>query len=447
MVAGSVTSAALPGAAAWDIVVGDRFIAALAAPAPDACTTALAEAASDARVSIETLVGCIPVGPAVAVDSFAIVWWPGADPSEVTAVVRGDAVVDLTSPGGTRRFDAHGIRPWHLADFSDVVGLRITAADAPLDRLGEAPDAVRHPRASLRASSIEWTPAPGSRPDHGAAIVDADTLLVPRSHQPSAEHATPHSVVPEHPVAEIDDADTILTPRQAGSGPAIRATTAVVAPTVVAPTVVPPALLPPVDDALVGPSTRPIALAPVPSVTESATVEAAPPADELSAPRAPRPTSVGTPPAASTAGPVVALPPAVAAPARSQPVPAFRIGGGPPHRVTVPVLIGRRPLAPRIPGVAGASPELVTVDSPQTVISSTHLELRLEGSRLIATDLRSTNGTIVRSPSGVRRMRAGESIVVAPGTSLDLGDDTIIEILLAPAAPAERSQTDSRPHP
>ena len=337
MVAGSVTSAALPGAAAWDIVVGDPFKAARAAPAPDACTTALAEAASDARVSIETLVGCIPVGPAVAVDSFAIVWWPGTDPSEVTAVVRGDAVVDLTSPGGTRRFDAHGIRPWHLADFSDVVGLRITAADAPLDRLGEAPDAVRHPRASLRASSIEWTPAPGSRPDHGAAIVDADTLLVPRSHQPSAEHATPHSVVPEHPVAEIDDADTILTPRQAGSGPSIRATTTVVAPTVVAPTVVPPAL-PPVDDALVGPSTRPIALAPVPSVTESATVEAAPPADELSAPRAPRPTPVGTPLAASTAGPVVALPPAVAVPARSQPVPAFRIGGGPPHRVTVPVL-------------------------------------------------------------------------------------------------------------
>jgi len=127
-------------------------------------------------------------------------------------------------------------------------------------------------------------------------------------------------------------------------------------------------------------------------------------------------------------------------------VPAFRIGGGLPHPVTVPVLIGRRPLAPRIPGVAGASPELVTVYSPQTVISSTHLELRLEGSRLIATDLRSTNGTIVRSPSGVRRMRAGESIVVAPGTSLDLGDDTIVEILLAPAAPAERSQTDSRPH-
>ncbi len=101
------------------------------------------------------------------------------------------------------------------------------------------------------------------------------------------------------------------------------------------------------------------------------------------------------------------------------------------------MLIGRRPLAPRIPDVHGAAPELVAVPSPRAVVSGTHLELRLEGSRLVATDLRSTNGTIVRSASGSRRMRAGESIVVAPGTSLDLGDDTIIEILPAPAAPPE----------
>jgi hypothetical protein len=61
--------------------------------------------------------------------------------------------------------------------------------------------------------------------------------------------------------------------------------------------------------------------------------------------------------------------------------------------------------------------------------------LRLEGERLVATDLRSTNGTIVRTPRGSRRMRAGESIVVTPGTILDLGDDTIVEILPAHGAP------------
>ncbi len=118
--------------------------------------------------------------------------------------------------------------------------------------------------------------------------------------------------------------------------------------------------------------------------------------------------------------------------------PAFRIGDGAPHPVTGPVLIGRRPLAPRVPPEAsGVASELVTVASPHAIVSGTHLELRVEGTRLVATDLRSTNGTIVRSASGARRMRAGESIVVAPGTSLDLGDGTIVQIIPAPSALAE----------
>ena len=76
-------------------------------------------------------------------------------------------------------------------------------------------------------------------------------------------------------------------------------------------------------------------------------------------------------------------------------------------------------------------------DSPRSVVSSTHLELRLEGTRLVATDLRSTNGTTVRTAAGVRRLRAGESLVVTPGSSIDLGDDTIIEILPAHGTPID----------
>ncbi len=102
-------------------------------------------------MTIEALVGLVPLGGSHPVDSFAFVWWPGDDTSEVTAVVRGDAVVDLTSPGGTRRFDSRGIRPWHLAEFGAVVGIRVTAAEAPLGRLGEATDPCPTPvRASGR---------------------------------------------------------------------------------------------------------------------------------------------------------------------------------------------------------------------------------------------------------------------------------------------------------
>jgi pSer/pThr/pTyr-binding forkhead associated (FHA) protein len=359
MVAGSVMSTAVPGARAWDIIVGDRFIAAIAAPAPDAATTALASATADQTVTIEALVALIPLGGADAVESFGIVWWPGGSPAEVTAVVRGDAVVDLTSPGGTRRFDARGIRPWHLADFDAVIAIRMVVADAPLDHLGETRDVVPHARASLRASAVEWnSPAAPRRPLASAA--DADTILMGRA-RPAP---IPDTADGGEPLAA---ADTILTPRrQAGSASA-------------------PAALPPAEPT-----------------------------------RAPSPAQ--------------------------RPVPAFRIGDGAPHPIDGPVLIGRRPLAPRIP-VAGPPPELVVVASPRGAVSATHLELQVEGTRVVATDLRSTNGTTVHARSGTRRMRPGESIVVAAGTRLDLGDDTIVEILPAPVVPpsSEPSRQQAAP--
>ncbi|MDQ2661679.1 MAG: FHA domain-containing protein [Actinomycetota bacterium] len=389
MVAGSLTSAALPGAAEWDLVVGERFIAAVAAPAPDASTTALAEAAGDERVTIESLVACIPIPPGGGAESFAIVWWPGPDPTEVTAVVRGDAVVDLTSPGGTRRFDARGIRPWHLAEFGDVIALRITASAAPLDRLGEADDPVPHARASLRASSIEWASwAIPPRPP-APSIIDADTILIPRGRGPANGVTPSPSSPPQSPAAD----DTVTAAVRILAPDAAMAPDGVMAP------------------------------------------DAAPAAD----------LGPGTESAATTDEPPVAAFPSSEAAASG--VPTFRIGDGPPRPIVAPVLIGRRPLAPRIAWATGVVPELLAVESPGAIISGTHLELRVEGSRLVATDLRSTNGTFVRTPAGTRRMRAGESIVVSPGTTLDLGDGTIVEILLPLAAPPERSQTDSRPHP
>ncbi|KQZ07491.1 hypothetical protein ASD23_16705 [Agromyces sp. Root1464] len=351
MVSGAVSSTAVAGARAWDVIVGDRFIAALVAPAPEPVLSALAEAASDGGLALEALVGIVPSGRVDPIESFGLVWWDEAATTQVTAVVRGDAVVDLASPGGSRRFDARGIRPWHLADFDDVVALRITDAAAPLDRVQAAGEPVVHRRASLRTSSVEWT-AEARQPDAPAPTpwLDADTLLTPRRHEPGFEESV---------------ADTIVTPRtgtRVGEPPG--------APTTSSGGVTPPALLP---------------------------------ADHDGA-------------AADANGP------------------RFRIGDGVPLTVAAPVLIGRKPLPPRISG-SGVQPELLAVESPAAVVSGTHLELRLVGSRLVATDLHSTNGTVLRTASGARRLRAGESIVVLPGATLDLGDDTIIEILSAQGAP------------
>ncbi|RXZ46505.1 FHA domain-containing protein [Agromyces fucosus] len=355
MVSGAVSSTAVAGARAWDVIVGDRFIAALVAPAPEPVLAALAEAASDGGLALEALVGIVPSGRVDPIESFGLVWWDEAATTQVTAVVRGDAVVDLASPGGSRRFDARGIRPWHLADFDDVVALRITDAAAPLDRVQAAGEPVVHRRASLRTSSVEWT-SEVRQPDAPAPTpwLDADTLLSPRRHEPGLEESV---------------ADTIVTPRtgtRVGEPPG--------APT-----------------------------------TSSGAVTDAP----------------------SEPSPADPVGPAVEAGANG---PRFRIGDGVPLTVAAPVLIGRKPLPPRISG-SGVQPELLAVASPAAVVSGTHLELRLVGSRLVATDLHSTNGTVLRTASGARRLRAGESIVVLPGATLDLGDDTIIEILSAQGAP------------
>ncbi|WP_162257764.1 FHA domain-containing protein [Agromyces sp. Root81] len=373
MVGGAVSSAAVAGARAWDVIVGDRFIAAIAAPAPERVLTSLAEAAGDAALSLETLVGLIPSGRVDPVSSFGLVWWPDDALTSVTAVVRGDAVVDLASPGGSRRFDARGIRPWHLADFDDVVALRITDAAAPLDRIERAGSPVAHPRASLSASSVEWAAEAG--PADAATTetwLDADTVLAPRLLRSNEHEVAEREVLPREADAHEAAADTIVTARTAerrrGSGRS-------------------------------DPS-------PEPGVESAEASEAE----------------------TNGSAPVVPAQPVVPS------GPRFRVGTGSPLTVTAPVLIGRRPLRPRV-AAPGPQPELLAVASPASVVSGTHLELRLVGARLVATDLHSTNGTMLRTNSGARRLRSGESIVVLPGTLLDLGDDTIIEILCAQGAP------------
>jgi hypothetical protein len=94
----------------------------------------------------------------------------------------------------------------------------------------------------------------------------------------------------------------------------------------------------------------------------------------------------------------------------------------------VPSYIGRRPSSPRV--VSGATPRLVRVPSPNREVSATHLEVRPLGSSVIVTDLRSTNGSTVMLPGSVpRKLRQGESVVVSPGTLVDIGDDNILQIL------------------
>jgi pSer/pThr/pTyr-binding forkhead associated (FHA) protein len=63
-------------------------------------------------------------------------------------------------------------------------------------------------------------------------------------------------------------------------------------------------------------------------------------------------------------------------------------------------------------------------------VSASHLEIRQLGASVVVTDLRSTNGSVVAVPgSAPHTLRQGESMVVTPGTLVDIGDGNVIEIL------------------
>jgi pSer/pThr/pTyr-binding forkhead associated (FHA) protein len=126
-------------------------------------------------------------------------------------------------------------------------------------------------------------------------------------------------------------------------------------------------------------------------------------------------------------------PPPGAAPVEAPPAEpqryGFRVGGS---RRTVlldtAAYVGRAPVAPRIQH--GSRPRLIRVPSPLGEVSSTHLEVRQHGTSVVVTDLRSTNGSRVAVPGrSPRALRQGESMVVTPGTLVDIGDGIVIEIL------------------
>jgi hypothetical protein len=101
------------------------------------------------------------------------------------------------------------------------------------------------------------------------------------------------------------------------------------------------------------------------------------------------------------------------------------------------VFVGRNPSPPRIPG--GALPRLVSVSSPTSDVSRTHLAVKQLGASVVVTDLRSTNGSKVEVPgSSIRTLRGGESMVVSAGTRIDIGDGNVLEVhRLQPAGMAQ----------
>lgn len=104
----------------------------------------------------------------------------------------------------------------------------------------------------------------------------------------------------------------------------------------------------------------------------------------------------------------------------------LRTNDGTRQPIGVPVLIGRAPSAER----HDPASVLVRVPSPSHDISRTHLMVDHDGASVRVTDLHSTNGTIIIQPgSAPQRLSPGQTVAVAIGSVIDLGDGVTIDVV------------------
>ncbi|WP_296192452.1 FHA domain-containing protein [uncultured Microbacterium sp.] len=107
--------------------------------------------------------------------------------------------------------------------------------------------------------------------------------------------------------------------------------------------------------------------------------------------------------------------------------PHVRLGDGRVVELDRAIVVGRRPAAAAAP--ADRDPHLVQVESVEQNISRSHVVVRAEGEAIVATDLRTPNGTVLRR-AGLApvHLTAAEPTVVVAGDVLDLGDGVTLTI-------------------
>ncbi|MDT0203709.1 FHA domain-containing protein [Nocardioides sp. AE5] len=115
----------------------------------------------------------------------------------------------------------------------------------------------------------------------------------------------------------------------------------------------------------------------------------------------------------------------------AQPVARLVFSHGEDIEVDRAVLIGRAPEARRF--TSTDQPRLVTVPSPNSEISSTHLEVRpgsgADHGSAIVTDMGSTNGTVLTQPGfAPEDLQPGIAVQLLPGAVIDLGDGVTIQV-------------------
>ncbi|MBA8846787.1 FHA domain-containing protein [Microcella alkalica] len=111
-----------------------------------------------------------------------------------------------------------------------------------------------------------------------------------------------------------------------------------------------------------------------------------------------------------------------------------------PVLLDLPVVIGRRPGASRVPEVP--APRRIVVPPERQGVSGRHARIEQLGESVVVTDLGSSNGTVVHLPTGPQlRLRPGESCVVLPDSIIALGDEIDIVVMAVDRPQSSRRTT------
>ena len=404
----------------WIVLAHGRTISALDARTAPAVLDRLWATITSPQVTLESYVAAIPLFGPEAVDSFAVAVLDDASAEnaadgaahddrsgvKITVVVRGEGVVEVRTVGGTRAIDARDAQPWYLAEFDSVVAFAL-GTNIPADAFDEP----RLPlySAAVHAAFAAWVSDGAAEPGWDGDL--EDTVLgtdVGAGAGAGVGVGDSGDVADGRgPTTAQDGAvlgDTILRgERRASYTDAVDGATilrrAPEAPTPGADLAEPPDI----------------------ADTDIADTDIADTDIADTVIRAGRPTAVPLTPAPPSPTPT---------PPTDRAIYSFRVGIGEAYPLDTAAYVGRTPSPPRI--ADGAAPRLVRVGSPTREVSSTHVEIRQQGTIVVVTDLRSTNGTVVSMPGAERvRLRQGESLVVVPGTRIDIGDGNVLEILPA----------------
>ena len=314
------------------------------------------------------------------------------------SLIRGDiSVIDLAT--GKVVADGEGIQTWSEVGLAGVDHIRVDLpyeGDATLLELPLVVGAVRASSVTLDASELAQVSSPQAEPELEAATPAERTAELSASEIAALADAETELMAPPFPVESGADPQA-GAPQQleAAVVPQLGSPDALVARALEPNSEDSPADIDPQDSAILAVFCANGHVSP-PSAT-SCRVCGGP---------------VGTQGPQFVAYPVLAV---------------LRASDGSSAQLDRPVLIGRAPSTDRSDNRA---PRLMTVPSPNHDISRTHLEVAPDGWQIVATDLNSTNGTILIRPGGVDRQQlaAGEPVPVQVGSVVELGDGVSVLI-------------------